>query len=206
MHIAEGILPLSLLATGAALSLAGTALGLKRTEQEEIPVAAVMAAAFFVASLIHVPLGPSSVHLLLLGLVGLLTGWACFPAILVALLLQALFFQYGGLSVLGINTFNMALPALLAHIACGPMVRSPGRKLAVAGAFLAGAGAILAAGLFTAATLALAGEAFLPAAQTILLAHIPVAAIEGLITVAVIGFIQRVKPEMLATRSEQETP
>lgn len=201
MHIAEGILPLSLLGAGAALTLAGAALGLKRTAQEEIPLAGIMAAAFFVASLIHVPLGPSSVHLLLLGLVGLLTGWACFPAILVGLLLQALFFQYGGLTVLGINTFNMALPALLAHAACGPMVRSRSGNVAAAGAFAAGAGAILAAGVLTATALGLAGEAFLPAAQTILLAHIPIAAIEGLITVAVIGFIRRVKPEMLATRS-----
>jgi len=201
MHIAEGVLPLSLLGAGAALSLAGTALGLKRTRQDEIPIAAVMAATFFVASLIHVPLGPSSVHLLLLGPVGLLTGWACFPAILVGLLLQALFFQYGGLTVLGINTFNMALPALLAYAACGPVVRSRRRNLAVAGAFAAGSGTILAAGVLTAISLGLAGEAFLPAAQTILLAHIPIAAVEGAITVAVIGFIRRVKPEMLPTRS-----
>lgn len=201
MHIAEGILPLPLLGAGAALCLSGVAIGLKRTEQEEIPLAGIMAAAFFVASLIHVPLGPASIHLLILGPVGLLTGWACFPAILVALLLQALFFQYGGLTVLGINTFNMALPALLAHLICGPMVRSSRRNLAVAGAFAAGAGAILTAGLLTATSLGLAGEAFLPAAQTILVAHLPVAAIEGVITVAVIGFIRRVKPEMLATRS-----
>ncbi|NHZ72019.1 MAG: cobalamin biosynthesis protein CbiM, partial [Aquificales bacterium] len=31
-----------------------------------------------------------------------------FPAILVALTLQALLFQFGGFTVLGVNTFNMA--------------------------------------------------------------------------------------------------
>ena len=201
MHIAEGILPLYLLGSGAALGLAGTAVGLQRTEQDEIPMAGIMAAAFFVASLIHVPLGPTSVHLLLLGLVGLLTGWACFPAILIALLLQAMFFQYGGLTVLGINTLIMALPALLAYLLCSPMVRSAKQPVMVAGAFIAGAGSILAAGLLTATALALAGKAFLPAAKTVLAAHIPVAAMEGIITVAVVGFIRRVKPEMITTRS-----
>ena len=45
--------------------------------------------AIFVASLVHVPVGPSSMHLVLNGLLGLLLGWAAFPAILVGLLLQA---------------------------------------------------------------------------------------------------------------------
>jgi cobalt/nickel transport system permease protein len=39
-----------------------------------------------VASLIHVPIGPSNAHLILNGLVGLLLGWGAFPAILVALI------------------------------------------------------------------------------------------------------------------------
>jgi len=199
MHIAEGILPLPLLGAGVGLGLLGAAIGLKRTRQEEIPLVGVMAAAFFVASLIHVPLGPASIHLLLLGLVGLLTGWACFPAILIALLLQALFFQYGGLTVLGVNTCIMALPALLAHLFGTPLIRSSRRWIAATGAFLAGAGAIIAAGVFAAIVLALADKAFFAAAQTILVAHIPVAAIEGMITVAVVGFILKVKPEMLAS-------
>lgn len=199
MHIAEGILPLPLLGVGAGISLLGAAIGLKRTRQEEIPLVGVMAAAFFVASLVHVPLGPASIHLLLLGLVGLLTGWACFPAILIALLLQALFFQYGGLTVLGVNTCIMALPALLAHLFGTPLIGSSRRWIAVSGAFLAGAGAILAAGVLAATVLALAGKAFFPAAQTVLVAHIPVAVIEGMITVAVVGFMHKVKPEMLAS-------
>lgn len=199
MHIAEGILPLPLLGVGAGISLLGAAIGLKRTRQEEIPLVGVMAAAFFVASLVHVPLGPASIHLLLLGLVGLLTGWACFPAILIALLLQALFFQYGGLTVLGVNTCIMALPALLAHLFGTPLIGSSRRWIVVSGAFLAGAGAILAAGVLAATVLALAGKAFFPAAQTVLVAHIPVAVIEGMITVAVVGFMHKVKPEMLAS-------
>ncbi len=79
----------------------------------------MLAAAFFVASLIHVPIGPSNVHLILNGIVGLLLGWAAFPAILIALVLQAMLFQYGGISTLGVNTIIMALPAVTCGLLLG---------------------------------------------------------------------------------------
>ena len=113
MHISEGVLSTPVLLSGAALTVVGTAIGLKKMDYDRIPQVAVLSAAFFVASLIHVPIGPSSVHLILNGLLGLLLGWAAFPAILVGLALQALLFQYGGLIVLGVNTFNMAMPAVV---------------------------------------------------------------------------------------------
>jgi cobalt/nickel transport system permease protein len=43
----------------------------------------VLSATFFVASLIHVPVGPSSVHLIMSGLAGLVLGWTAFPALFV---------------------------------------------------------------------------------------------------------------------------
>ncbi len=49
---------------------------------------------------------------------GLLLGWPAFPAILVGLFLQALLFQFGGLTVLGVNTFNVAVPAVLCFYLC----------------------------------------------------------------------------------------
>jgi cobalt/nickel transport system permease protein len=156
-----------------------------------------MSAAFFVASLIHVPLGPASLHLVLGGLVGLLLGWAAFPAILVALALQALLFSFGGLVVLGANTLIMALPALLCHWLFSPLVRSSHRVAALSGAALAGAGYVLLAGFLSALALYFSGEAFITAAQAILLAHLPLAVLEGLITALAVGFIRRVRPAML---------
>ena len=55
---------------------AGTAVGLKKLKEDKIPQAAILSAAFFVASLIHVPIGPSSVHLILNGIVGLMLGFS----------------------------------------------------------------------------------------------------------------------------------
>ncbi|MCK5438235.1 MAG: cobalt transporter CbiM, partial [Desulfobulbaceae bacterium] len=113
MHISEGVLSASVLAGGWALTVIGTTIGLKRVGHDKIMSVAILSSAFFVASLVHLPVGPGSVHLLLNGLMGLILGWACFPAILAALFLQAVFFQFGGIVVLGVNTFNMAVPALL---------------------------------------------------------------------------------------------
>ena len=87
MHISEGVLSGPVLVAGAAVALAGTAAGLKKMELDRVPQAGMLAAAFFVGSLIHVPVGPSNVHLILNGIVGLLLRWAAFPAILTALLL-----------------------------------------------------------------------------------------------------------------------
>ena len=197
MHISEGVISGEVLAVGAAAAAAGAAWGLKKIRHQDLPKVALMSATFFVASLIHVPLGPASLHLVLGGLVGLLLGWAAFPALLVALALQALLFSYGGLVVLGVNTLVMALPALACYYFCSPLVRSGNNALAVTGAALAGAGYVILAGILSALALYLSGETFITAAQAILIAHLPLALLEGLITALAVGFIRRVRPAML---------
>ena len=59
---------------------------------EDVPQTALLAAAFFIASQIHVRVGPSSAHLLLNGLVGVILGRRAVLAILVGLALQAILF------------------------------------------------------------------------------------------------------------------
>lgn len=95
MHIADGVLPLSCVAAGWAGTAVVTGLTLRKVPAEELPKAAVMTAGFFVASLIHVPLGPTSVHLILNGLVGIVLGWAAFPAILWACFCRRFCFSMG---------------------------------------------------------------------------------------------------------------
>jgi cobalt/nickel transport system permease protein len=198
MHISEGVLSAPVVLAGWALAATGVALGLRKLDYEHIMGVAIVSAAFFVASLIHVPLGPASVHLVLNGLMGALLGPAAFPAILVALMLQAMLFQYGGLVILGVNTFNMALPAVLCFYVFRPWLRRGGAWRS-SGAFLCGALAVLLSGLLTAGALVLSGEAFQVTAQVILAAHLPVMAVEGLLTLLAVGFLAKARPEMLAT-------
>ena len=198
MHIAEGVLSPPILAAGYALTAIGTAIGLRKLDYDQLMTVAILAATFFVGSLIHVPIGPSSAHLILNGLLGVLLGWAVFPAILSALALQALLFQYGGIVVLGVNTFTMGFSGLVAWYVFRLLVRLwPGMKGLRAAAFCGGAIGVLGAGLLTALALAFSDEGFLTAARLIFLAHLPVMLVEGLITMFTVSFIARVRPEML---------
>jgi cobalt/nickel transport system permease protein len=205
MHISEGVLTTPVLAGGAALAAAGLAAGLRRLRPERTVPSAMAAAVFFLASLVHVPLGPSKVHLVLNGLVGLILGWGAFPAIFVALSLQALLFQFGGLTTLGVNTLIMAAPAVACALAFQPLLASPHPRLVSLGAFLTGFCALGLSGLIMAACLAFTGEAFLPLAWLVLLGHLPLMPVEGLISLAAVSFFHKVKPEVLAFVSPART-
>lgn len=196
MHISEGVLSPAVLAGGAALTAVGTGIGLTRINYDKIINVAILTATFFVASLIHVPLGPGSVHLILNGMLGIILGWACFPAILIALLLQAVLFQFGGLVVLGVNTFNMAASALICYYTVRPLMKGDKGKPALAG-FLAGFFSVFLASLFMAASLALSDRGFWQIAQLTVVAHLPVMVIEGFITMFTLRFLAKVKPEIL---------
>lgn len=199
MHISEGVLSVPILAAGAMLTAAGTFVGLRKLGNDRLVTVAILSAAFFVGSLIHIPIGPASAHLILNGLLGAVLGWASFPAILVGLLLQAVLFQYGGLTVLGVNTFDMAAPAVLCSILCGPLLRQEGRTRTI-GAFLCGSLSVLLASLLTATALSLTDEGFTQAAITLVLAHIPVMLLEGGFTVLVVGYLAKAMPEIFQTQ------
>ena len=122
MHIPDGIVPAQICAAGYGLTGLLTWYSLRKIDREtqgdpaaSIPKAALLTAAFFVASSIYIPIPPSSVHLLLNGLLGVVLGYFAFPAILIGLFFQALIVGHGGLTTLGVNAAMMGLPALLAY-------------------------------------------------------------------------------------------
>jgi len=197
MHISEGVLPGPVLLSGAALATVGTAIGLKKIDYDQVMPVAILSAVFFIASLIHVPIGPSSGHLILNGLLGVVLGWAAFPSILVALTLQAVLFQFGGLTVLGVNTFTMATPAVICFYVFRPMLaRGNGSRFAAA--FACGFLSILLSAMLTAGALALSGDGFREAAWVLFYAHVPIMVVEGVITAFAYSFLVKVKPEVLA--------
>jgi cobalt/nickel transport system permease protein len=200
MHISEGVLSAPVLISGAIIAAGGVTVGLKKTANEKIPEVGVMSAAFFVASLIHVPLGPTSVHLILNGLVGLLLGWASFPAILVGLVFQAILFQFGGLTTLGVNTVTMALPAVAGYYLFGPAVRSRNDKIALGAAFLCGAFSVAGAAALVAFALFWTGQSFLEAGKMVVYAHVPVMIIEGILALFCVAFLRKVKPGLLEVK------
>ncbi len=197
MHIVDGALAGEVVIGGAVLAVGGLAVGLRSLDLDRIPATGLLAATFFVASLIHVPVGPSSVHLIMNGLAGLVLGWAAFPALFVGLLLQAIFFGFGGVTVLGVNTVAIALPAVVVGILCRAPIRRSSPTVAAVWGAVAGGGAIAGTALLVAVALALSGEAFVPAAKLVLVAHIPIMIIEAIVCAAAVMLLRRVKPELL---------
>lgn len=199
MHIADGVLPIGVAAGCGVASLALTAWSVRQTESDDLPKVAVVTAAFFVASLVHIPVPPTSVHLLIPGLVGVLLGRSAFLAIMLGLLLQSLLFSFGGLTALGANGLMMGVPALV----CGVLFRrlrgsTRKRNLIVAGC-AGGFGTLLAAAIL-ALLLATGGEDFLAVIKIALLAHVPVFVVEALVSAFTVSFLFRVKPELLEQR------
>ncbi len=211
MHIPDGIVTASVAVGGYAAAGGLTWLSLKgvsrqyKQPRDGVPKAALLTAAFFAASLIHIPIPPLSVHLVLSGLMGVMLGWFAFPAVLVGLFLQALMFQHGGLTTLGINACIIGIPALLASLIF--KLRSIfGRDKVVSNAFFAFCAAFMAiaVGAFMAALILIyATPAYLDAAaertalMALAVAHLPVALIEGVFTAMVVLFLLKVKPALL---------
>jgi len=196
MHIIDGALDMAVVSAGALCALGGLGYGLKRLPLDLIPTAGVISAALFVASLVHVPVGLTSVHLVLNGLAGLVLGWAVFPVVFVALLLQAIFFGYGGITVLGVNTVSTALPAVLVWwVLHGTVCKATPRTAGVLGG-IGGALAVFMTALVMAMSLMLSGDEFVVAAQLTLLSHLPVMLVEGLLTGAAVYLVARVRPEL----------
>ena len=196
MHISEGVLSGPVLISGGALAAAGTAIGLKKLDYDRIARAGILSAAFFVASLIHVPIGPSNAHLILNGLVGLLLGWAAFPAILVALVLQAMLFQFGGITALGVNTIIMALPAVICYLVFSRFLHKK-PVVALSAAFACGFLSVLLGAVILGLALIFTEENFFEVSAIVIAAHIPVMIIEGAITAVCVSFLKKVQPAML---------
>jgi cobalt/nickel transport system permease protein len=211
VHIPDGILPLPATLGGFLLAGGLLALSLARIRRlpdprAAVPGAAMLTAAFFLASLIHFPLPPMSVHLVLNGLMGALLGWFAFPAIVVGLFLQAVMFGHGGLTTLGVNACLLGLPALLAFALLRAGHRLAGRhraRLLPLLAFIASSGAVvlsvLLLGGVVLGTLPLALD---PAAEAraiwaLGLAYTPVAVLEGALAASLVGFFLRTRPGML---------
>lgn len=206
MHLADGVLSGPVLAATSAAAALGVAIGLKRLTEERLPAAALMGAAFLVASAIHVPVGVGSVHLVLNGLAGLMLGWALFPVLCVSLLLQAVLFSFGGLSTLGTNLLILALPGVLVHHLLHLRVAGPGGVLGdgsrvrwlLAGICCGVVGVGGAALLVSLVLSASGGSAFSSLAALFVAAHVPVLIVDSLISGLALAMLVRLAPDAFA--------
>lgn len=191
MHIADGILPVSACIAAQAASLGGVWLLGRKIEAEEVVRMGLISSAVFVVSMVHFPVGGTSVHLGLYGLAGILLGRRAFPVIYTTLLFQALLFQHGGILSLGVNALNMGVGALCAAV-IWRVTAIPESFRALLAGFV---GTLLPAAL-------MAGEFYLSGYGKgfgiIAAVYSLVALIEGAVTSFIVTFLRKVKPAVLA--------
>lgn len=187
-----------MLAAGGVAAAAAVAVGVRALDEQRIPRVAIVAAAFFALSLFSIPLGASSVHLLLGGLMGLILGVSIFPAVLAALLLQAVMFGFGGLTSIGVNTINIALPGAIAGMIFAPLVAQADVARAALYGGVCAACAVLGTGLMVSLSLYASSPDFAASSRIVVFSYAPLLVVEALVTGFCVSFVKRVKPELLA--------
>ncbi|UTJ06035.1 cobalt transporter CbiM [Arcobacter roscoffensis] len=195
MHISDGVLSIEVASTLGVVSLALCAYSIKSIKSENISLVAAMSALFFIASFIHIPLGPTQIHLLLIGVIGLFLGKAVFLSLAIALLLQALLLGYGGLTSLGANIIIMALPAFLVYLLNKlSFFKKINEKIRF---FLYGSLGIAFSVILLALVLYFAKDEYLIASYSLIIANIPAIILEGLITLFLLLYIKKSIPKLL---------
>jgi cobalt/nickel transport system permease protein len=193
MHIADGIIPNLWCGAAHGLAWAGAYGFGRRVEPSEVVRMGLLASATFAVSLIHFPLGGTSVHLGLYGLTGILLGVRAFPVVLAALLFQTLLFQHGGLLSLGLNAVNMGSGALLA----AAIWRAPfGEGHQTVKAFLCGFAGVMLPAVLLATEFASVGYG--KGFYFIAMLYAAAGIIEGALTAGTVSFLRHTKPAVLS--------
>jgi cobalt/nickel transport system permease protein len=189
----------TVLAVGAVGAAVGVARALARLDERSIPKVALLSSAFFAVSLWHLPLPipGTSIHLVLLGLLGLLLGWNTFLAVGVVLLFQALLLGHGGVTTLGVNTLAMSLPGPILAGWMRSWMSRPERRWVAAGGFLIGSGSVLLASVLIGWAYWASDPSFISFLPAYYLAHLPLMFIEGVITSSASLFLARVRPDVM---------
>jgi cobalt/nickel transport system permease protein len=210
MHIPDGFIDLkTAVATGAlsAGGLAGAIYGVKKYfKARVIAMMGVMSALIFALQMINFTIpGGTSGHLLGGALAAIILGpHAGVIVIAVVLIVQALVFMDGGIVTLGSNIFNMAVIGVygsyLIYWFLSKISRSRWMFLSAVG--IASWLSVVMASLFTALELGISGT-YAPVITIKAMAGVyaVIGLGEAAITIAVITFINRVRPELILSRN-----
>jgi cobalt/nickel transport system permease protein len=209
VHVPDGFLdPATSVATGA-VAAGVVAVALRRAERElderAAPLAGLTAAFVFAAQMINFPVaGGTSGHLIGGVLTAVLVGpWTAILSMTVVLLVQAVLFADGGLTALGTNVTLMAVVAVVLgygvfRLLAAVVPRTRGGVLAAAAvaAFLSiPAAALTFVGLFAVGAVADVPLGAVVAAMGTV--HLLIGIGEAAITVAVLGAVLAVRPDLV---------
>ena len=211
MHIPDGFLATPVWGGLCAIAAPSVVLAARRSRKEldesQVPMMGVLGAFVFAAQMVNFPLGAgTSGHLLGAALLAATLGAAPAMIVMTAILcLQALVFQDGGLLALGANVFNMAVAGTLA--AYWPWRALAGTRFRKLGLFAGGFCSVLVCAFLGLAELSISGVRFGPTtlglALTVFLIN---AVLEGVITAAVAGSLETMRPGWLKAPASEGRP
>lgn len=196
MHLADGVLNTPGVVATSAVAGALVVNAVRQVDNEDIPKISLMTATFFVFALMSFPVGPSSVHPLLGGLIGIILGFKAPIAITIGLVLQAAIFQHGGFTTLGINTMMVSIPAIVAHLYFKSAMKN-NRNLTASAAIAAVISVALTVCILL-SVLAITSPHFKEVGLILAAGHLPLAIAEAIITAIVVNFLKKSRPEMLS--------
>jgi cobalt/nickel transport system permease protein len=207
MHISEGFLPPKWSVFYFLLSAPFIAIGLKQIrtkagKNKDIKMLLGLVAAYaFILSAMKLPsITGSCSHPTGTGLSAIIFGPFITGVVgLLVLLFQAIFLAHGGITTLGANTFSMAIGGPIAAYTTYTLLKNKNKKVAV---FLSAALGDLVTYFITAVQLGLAfpgkGGFFIAFAKffsIFSITQIPLAIIEGIVTVLIFEFIEKYSKE-----------
>jgi cobalt/nickel transport system permease protein len=214
MHIPDGFLTSATWVPAWLLSMGGIGYSLKKASQtlreRMIPLMGVMSAFIFAAQMVNFPvMSGTSGHLLGGVLAAVLLGpYAGAIVLTCVLIVQCLIFQDGGLTALGANIFNMSIVGTMGGYGVYKIIsgNSGNRKAVLAGTAVASWFSVVAASSCCAIQLALSDlsplAVVLPAMAGV---HAVIGVGEAMITTVVIGFVLKVRPDLLYGLPRRQT-
>jgi cobalt/nickel transport system permease protein len=215
MHISDGILPISISIAGYVAASSITYYNIKKINkmdepEKEIPKVSILTACFFISSTIHIPIPPTSIHMLLIGIMGILLGNFSFLAVIIGLFFQAVIFGHGGIVSLGINSVIFGFPALccsylykvlkpyiINKLRCGTI----GFLIGLLGVLISTLMFVGIMIMFIPSDINVVAEKY--AIIMLAVGHIPLAIMEGIITGGILIYIMKVNKKLLGLNSNE---
>lgn len=211
MHIANELLSVPVALSSLAIAAGSMGIICKKARQaitsDRIALMGIMGAFIFAAQMVNfqLPMMPgTSGHMVGAVLLAIILGPHAGAIVITSvIIIQCLIFQDGGLLALGCNIINMALvPSYLGYFLYRSVTAGPFSNLRTyIGAMVGCIIAIELGAILVVIEAAISGVLVVPFSTfliTMVGVHLLVGFVEGLVTVAVLGYIQQVRPDMVS--------
>ncbi|MEM2098559.1 MAG: energy-coupling factor ABC transporter permease [Candidatus Bathyarchaeia archaeon] len=208
MHIPDGFISLPVIIVTFTVTLLFWVVSFVRVkgtlDERQVPLMGMLTALFFAAQMMNYPIiGGTTGHLLGGAAIGIILGpYAGCISMSIILILQCLLFGDGGITALGANVLNMGIigvviPAVLL-LAINKVSRG---KALYAGVFIASfTGDVLAAvaaGIELGFSVPIFQYGLSVAVPAMAINHSVIGVIEGVVTMALVGFLVKLRPDIM---------